>query len=155
MLSLQIISPAELLRLQETARCFHPDMTPNGSSNYYTRQRLQLSQWGFPHELQTELARRAVVMAPQSLWLNEVSVGKAAEEMHVDASDGTAITFVNDDFEGGALEYEDVGELCRILPQAGHTVILLNKMRHRVLPLASGVRYTAVIFFKLEVRGLL
>lgn len=155
MLLLQTISPGELLRLQETARCFHPDMTPNGTSNYYTRQRLQLSEWGFPHELQTELARRAVAMTPQSLWLNEVRVGKAPEEMHVDASDGTAITFINDDFEGGALEYEDGGKLCRILPQAGHTILLLNKMRHRVLPLASGVRYTAVIFFKLEVGGLL
>jgi hypothetical protein len=154
-LQLDVISQQDLIELQEASYRFKADVLPNSKNNFYTRQKLKVPDWQFVDKIQQEITGRGIEMFIQSLWINEIRVEKDEESMHSDASDGTAITFINDEFSGGELECEVDGQIIRVIPKRGRTIIILNKIKHRVLPLTSGVRYTAVLFFKLKTKRLL
>lgn len=69
---------------------------------------------------------------------------------HVDESPFATITFLNDDFEGGDLEVIHKN-FSRIKPELNKTVIIQgDKIKHRVMPVTKGNRYTFVTFWKVK-----
>jgi len=58
----------------------------------------------------------------------------------------SALLFLNDDFTGGELEFDDL----TIKPQRGHVALFPSNFmfRHRVTPVEAGTRYTCVTWFK-------
>jgi PKHD-type hydroxylase len=51
---------------------------------------------------------------------------------------------LNDDFEGGEFEFEDCAD--KILTKAGSIIVFPSFLKHRVKPVLSGTRYSAVIW---------
>ena len=54
------------------------------------------------------------------------------------------VLYLNDDFVGGELHYKDIG--VRYKPRAGSIIVHEAKYFHEVLPVESGVRYSATTF---------
>jgi hypothetical protein len=55
------------------------------------------------------------------------------------------VCFLNNDFTGGIFEYLDEG-IVQIEPKPNTAVVFGPALRHRVLPVTEGVRYTLVAF---------
>jgi hypothetical protein len=66
---------------------------------------------------------------------------------HFDHSDITFITYINDDFIGGEFQYIISDEIHTIKPKKNLSILLDSKIKHRVLPIETGHRYSLVCFF--------
>ena len=82
-------------------------------------------------------------------WINHIdSNDTQRDDYHVDDSEFTSITFLDDDFEGGDLEISRYGNKKVIKPKVGRTVFFRGiEFPHRVLPVTSGKRHTLVTFW--------
>ncbi len=86
------------------------------------------------------------------LWVNKVDTETNKNDgFHKDSSDLTIIVYLNDDFEGGELEYfNENNKKVKIKPKKNLIIVMDNKVHHRVLPLVNGVRYSLIVFFEIE-----
>jgi Rps23 Pro-64 3,4-dihydroxylase Tpa1-like proline 4-hydroxylase len=66
---------------------------------------------------------------------------------HFDYSDKTFITYINDDFIGGEFQYIISGEIHTIKPKKNLSILLDSNIKHRVLPVETGHRYSLACFF--------
>jgi Rps23 Pro-64 3,4-dihydroxylase Tpa1-like proline 4-hydroxylase len=66
---------------------------------------------------------------------------------HFDHSDITFITYINDDFIGGEFQYKISDEIYTIKPKKNLSILLDSNIKHRVLPVETGHRYSLVCFF--------
>lgn len=78
-----------------------------------------------------------------------VSETNKNDGFHFDFSYLTAVTYLNDDFKGGEFEYKDTNsDIQQITPKTNKTLIMDEKLFHRVSPVKSGTRYSLVTFFQ-------
>jgi Rps23 Pro-64 3,4-dihydroxylase Tpa1-like proline 4-hydroxylase len=84
-----------------------------------------------------------------STWINCVdSESNKNDDFHVDTSDLSLLVYLNENFEGGELEYKDENENIKTYtPKTNSGLIINNKLLHRVLPVRSGLRFSLVCFF--------
>jgi hypothetical protein len=83
-------------------------------------------------------------------WINKVvSETNKNDKFHTDMSFMTAVTYLNEDFEDGEFEYKDIdGNIIKITPKKGLTLIMDETIFHRVHAVKSGIRYSLVTFFQ-------
>ena len=86
-------------------------------------------------------------------WINKVFEGSNINnQMHTDYSDITIVIYLNDDFTGGEFEYKDINKKkIKIRPNKNLSIISNNHLKHRVLPVLSGERYSLVVFFNRKI----
>jgi len=82
-------------------------------------------------------------------WINKItSETNKTDDYHVDNRNVTFILYLNDNFEGGEFQYIDDKGFEKILkPKKNLAIISNKKLKHRVLPVKSGERYSLVCFF--------
>ena len=82
-------------------------------------------------------------------WINKVTIDTNKEDAyHFDMSNLTIVTYLNDDFEGGEFEYiDDINSKVKITPQKNLSLIMNGYLKHRVLTVSKGERYSLVSFF--------
>lgn len=86
-----------------------------------------------------------------ALWINVVnSETNIDDDYHKDYSDRTLIIYLNDDFDGGEFEYYENDILKKIQPQKALSIVMDNKLLHRVTSVKKGVRYSLICFFKVN-----
>lgn len=88
------------------------------------------------------------------IWITKVtkdsSYGPDDESFHLDFADMTVVSYFDDGFTGGILEYIDNdNNTCKILPEVGLNVIMKDKTHHRVTNVIDGVRYSLTVFFNI------
>ena len=82
------------------------------------------------------------------LWVNKVTEKtNIDDDFHNDAADLTIITYINEDFEGGEIEYFFKDQEIKMTPQINHTIMLNKKTKHRVLNVISGCRFSLISFY--------
>lgn len=82
-----------------------------------------------------------------AMWINKVTPETNKDDkFHLDLSEITLVTFLNEGYEGGNFEYYDNKELKTITPKANLSILINNKLSHRVAPVAAGTRYSLVTF---------
>lgn len=70
------------------------------------------------------------------------------DHYHVDMSDYTIVTYINDDFEGGDFIYSlDNVEHVSNKVQNGLSIIMDKTVPHKISPVTMGVRFSFVCFF--------
>lgn len=74
------------------------------------------------------------------------TAGTSQKEHTDNSNDFTAIIYLNDDYEGGELNFPSL-ELS-IKPIKGSLIIWPGNITHSISPVVSGTRYTMPIFFK-------
>lgn len=132
----------------------HPsDITTDKKSyNFYVRKSLNKENTFSFYEkiLNTFLNKSGINYKIGDLWINKINnETNKNDDYHTDASNLSVVIFLNDDFEGGEFEYVDnFGKNNKIKPEKNKAILMDNKLRHRVLPVISGERFTLVCFLK-------
>jgi len=85
-----------------------------------------------------------------SSWINKVSSEtNKNDSFHFDNSFITLITYLNQNFQGGQLIYiDDSKKEQSVFPQNNMTIIMENKLSHKVNPVSEGIRYSLITFFQ-------
>lgn len=76
------------------------------------------------------------------------------DKFHYDVADFSLIIYLNDDYVGGELEYENSSikeDIKKIKPIKNSAILISKNVIHRVLPVLSGKRYSMVNFFSYDV----
>jgi hypothetical protein len=83
-------------------------------------------------------------------WINKVSIETNKNDaFHNDISILTLVTYLNDDFEGGELIYINKNkEKDSVIPQKNMTIIMNDKLSHKVNRVSDGIRYSLITFFQ-------
>jgi predicted 2-oxoglutarate/Fe(II)-dependent dioxygenase YbiX len=69
---------------------------------------------------------------------------------HVDESDISYITYINDEYTGGEFEYfDELNNKNTIVPKKYMTILIPNKVKHRVCKVNSGFRFSIYSFLRL------
>lgn len=121
-------------------------------SNYYNRHKMT-AQDEFKRSMESFLYQKynkRYLLKDNGFWINKITTeSNKDDDFHVDESDLSIVTYLNDEFEGGEFEYINSNdEKIKITPKRGLSVIIHSKVQHRVLPVTSGVRYSCVSFFE-------
>ena len=96
--------------------------------------------------------KKKYYLKDEGVWINKVTPStNTHDKLHFDDSDLSIVTYLNDDFIGGELEYmDDSNQPIKIKPQKNISLIMTNKLLHSVLPVKLGQRYSLICFFDLE-----
>ena len=89
------------------------------------------------------------------IWINKINNQyNKNDDYHLDKSNLTMITFLNDDFAGGEFEYIDDNDVVgQIKPKKGLSILQNNLLLHRVKNVIEGDRYTLVCFLETEIKN--
>jgi len=148
------------LFLQDRTSNFKPETEPQNIENSYYREYIEgddLSkiksflddvkqtisfEFAYPHASLT------------GVWINRVdNTSNKNDVFHRDINKFSSVTFLNDDFEGGAFEYVDIRyqKIEQVKPSLYNTIVFEGcNIPHRVQPVSSGTRYTLVTFWGLD-----
>ena len=130
-----------------------PKEKTKNERNYYFREFLDLNDplmhnivMGLESYIKTKLYTNLEL---DSMWINKIDINSNKNDnFHTDISPCSLILYLNDEYIGGELEYiNDNNNKLKIIPQKNLIVIMNNRLKHRVLPVTSGVRYSLVAFF--------
>ena len=116
--------------------------------NYYIRKVLDIEK----DLLEYQKCCRALINDDYELfglWINKVTEKtNIDDDFHNDEADLTIITYINEDFEGGEFEYFLKDKEIKITPKINHTIMLNKKIKHRVLNVISGCRFSLISFYR-------
>lgn len=139
---------------------FNSETTPGSVENYYHREYISGEEplkkmQGFLDSIYSIIKYDYLYphVKLDGMWINKVdSSSNHNDDFHTDISKFSSITFLNESFDGGNLEYIDIkdNQPLKIKLKPYSTLIFEgSKYPHRVLPVTSGVRYTLVSFWDL------
>lgn len=85
-------------------------------------------------------------------WINHIFKNSNLKDpFHMDKADIASILFLNDDFDGGELEWIDNENIIhKIEPKKNTLIIFYRKYQHRVLSVTNGNRFTHVSFYNFK-----
>ena len=85
-------------------------------------------------------------------WINKVTIETNKNDpYHKDISFLTLITYLNDDFKGGEFVYiNDTGKEQLITPETNMTLLMDDKLLHKVVGVNSGIRFSLITFFNFK-----
>lgn len=86
-------------------------------------------------------------------WINEVTpLTNKNDIYHLDDTELTVITYLNDNFDGGEFEYLDESIAKKLDPIKNKSIIFNGDINHRTLPVKSGIRYSLVAGFNVPTK---
>jgi hypothetical protein len=87
-------------------------------------------------------------------WINKITTEtNKNDNFHKDRSHLTAITYLNDDFDGGEFTYIDENEIQqKIKPKLNQTLVMDDNLLHKVSPVTNGNRFSLVTFFQFRTK---
>ena len=85
-------------------------------------------------------------------WINKVSIETNKNDIfHTDMTELTIVTYLNDEFTGGEFMYIDETKKTEtIIPKSNISLIMNDKLLHKVSAVNSGVRFSLVTFYKVK-----
>ena len=85
-------------------------------------------------------------------WINKVSIETNKNDIfHTDVAELTIVTYLNDEFTGGEFMYIDETKKTEtIIPKSNISLIMNDKLLHKVSAVNSGVRFSLVTFYKVK-----
>lgn len=120
-------------------------------NTHYNKFRLNINK-----ELKTNLElflhnkySKRYLLKDNGMWINKITPDTNKDDsFHVDDSDLTIVTYLNHDYTGGEFEYKNEHDKkIKINTTSGLSLIMNSNIKHRVLPVKSGIRYSFVCFF--------
>lgn len=155
------LSPSEMEYLKIFCKNFINDTEIGININFYNRQKIKDNNLADYKEKLIKILKEYDKNKEYKItntWVNRVDKDqpkiKRDNDFHLDASNFTIITFINDDYTGGQFLYlNNKNEEISIKPKKNLTIILDgSKMQHKVCEVLNGVRFTLVSFLEYEVK---
>jgi predicted 2-oxoglutarate/Fe(II)-dependent dioxygenase YbiX len=127
------------------------------TKNYYVRNMVDIKNNLLEYQSEIEnylFLKFNIKYKINAIWINKVtSETNQSDDYHLDASDLTIITYLNDDFTGGEFVYLDENNKSILVKPKKETAILQsNKLSHKVNPVTNGIRYSCVTFLNYVVK---
>ncbi len=155
------LSSSEIKYLKKLCKNFVNDNEIGINLNFYHRQKIKDNSLdGYKEKLNKVLKdydkNKEYKIAVT--WVNRIDKTqpklKRDNNFHIDDSDFTIITFINDDYIGGEFSYlNNKNEEISIKPKQNLTIILDgSKLRHKVCDVLDGIRFTLVSFLEYEIK---
>ena len=148
-----ILTKDELSYLKEL--CYHYKVSDIPKSmNYYVRMKVDDADFLKKIENKFNLIigpiknKKYMLIPNESSWINKVGVETNKNDgFHYDTTEMSLVIYINDNFEGGELQYIENGVRKEIKIKENSGVVMEDKLKHRVLPVTNGIRYSMVCFF--------
>jgi Rps23 Pro-64 3,4-dihydroxylase Tpa1-like proline 4-hydroxylase len=149
-----ILNNEELKILQNECNNFVITDKPN-FNNFYNR--IEINQKLIPEFIKSvntillnELGDEYILIPSKSTWINYINTTtNKNDNFHKDIAEVSIVIYLNDNFDGGELEYIDKnGIQKKYLPKINSAVIMTDNVWHRVLPVTNGNRFSFVCFFE-------
>lgn len=85
-------------------------------------------------------------------WINKITIDTNKRDIfHKDISNLTLITYLNNEFQGGNFEYIDINNVKHIIkPEVDMTILIGNRLPHRVTNLTYGTRFSLITFINFK-----
>ncbi len=148
-----ILNNNEFEFIKKLCKNFKTSNTPK-NNNFYVRMKiteiefLKNIEQKFNSFIEPIKYRKYALIENGSCWINKVDTNtNTNDDFHYDVTDISLIIYINENFEGGELEYVESTKRNQIKIKENLGVILDNKTLHRVLPVTNGLRYSLVCFF--------
>ena len=125
-------------------------------SNYYNRYPIpDFSKYTTHLENKLfDIYNQKYILQTKGAWINKIDANTNSNDIfHLDKSDLTIVTYLNDNFIGGEFEYiDDTGKGIKIKPEKSISLIMNNKLFHRVNPINVGERLSLICFFNIHIK---
>ena len=148
---INLLTDDDYLFLKDKMDNFIVSDTPNGTDNFYVRSVLDVNTDLFEFRGNVEEyvnKKMGSNYTLKSMWINRITnETNQNDKFHFDSNDLTILTFLNEDFDGGYFEYNNNNQTTKFAPQTKNSIIMNDKLLHRVSPVTQGVRYTLVMFY--------
>lgn len=152
-----LLSENDLYFLENKCKNFHTSDTPHksddntNSHNFYVRDMVNIKKNLIEFQVKIEnylFEKLKIKYKTNGIWINKVTnKTNQSDDYHLDESDFTIITYLNDDFVGGEFVYLDSNnETISVKPKKNMCILQNNKLFHKINPVSSGVRYSCVTF---------
>ncbi len=148
-----ILNEFELKFLKNLCENFKISNRPT-NSNFYVRMKITESDFlkGIEEKFNSYIEpiknQKYTLIQNGSCWINRVDIDTNTNDgFHHDITDISLVIYINDDFDGGRLEYIEGSERKAIEVKQNLGIVLDDKIPHRVTPVTEGVRYSLVCFF--------
>lgn len=146
-----LLSDIELNFLDEKCKNFNEDFTNRGT-NFYHRMFIDENSCllDFQSKLKTYIYDKFKVKHQiKSIWINKITADTNKNDpFHLDEEILTVVTYINTNFDGGEFEYfSKIKPNKKIKPKRNLSLIMNNKVPHKVLPVKNGERYSLVCFY--------
>jgi hypothetical protein len=83
------------------------------------------------------------------LWINKVTIETNIDDAyHSDLCDLTIVTYINDTFDGGEFQYIENENVVKIKPIRNTSLVMDNKLKHRVLKITKNERFSLISFYR-------
>ena len=122
-------------------------------SNYYNRYAISdFSKYAtYLENILFGIYNQKYVFQKKGAWINKINSNtNNNDKFHLDNSDLTIVTYLNDNFIGGEFQYiDDNNQHIEIKPEKNISLIMNNKLLHRVKPITMGERLSLICFFNI------
>lgn len=141
----------ELKFIDDLCFNFKTEDTPR-TTNYYNRMFLlkETDLTEYQNTIKNYLLEKyGIAYEIQGIWMNKITSETNKDDgFHLDRNSLTVVSYINENFEGGEFEYFVLGVKPnqKIKPKRNLSLIVDDKIPHRVLPVNSGERYSLVTF---------
>jgi hypothetical protein len=157
--STDLFNPVEKEILESKCTSFANNDVPNlKSTNYYVREFIPRDNMEFQTIISKINDRVSSLLKTDNIVLNAFWINKVTNEtnkndgFHTDESDITFLMYLNDNFIGGDYEYAipETRKKERLKPKKYLSIITDINVRHRVIPVIEGERYSIVFFYSVN-----
>jgi hypothetical protein len=150
-----MLTDNELIFLNSLCTPFEPtdNLSIIGENNYYIRKKLKIETDLLEYQKKCkELIGTTYDLF--GLWINKVTTEtNTNDRYHNDISDLTIVTYINDTFDGGEFEYFENENLFKIKPIRNMSLIMDDKLKHRVLKITKNERFSLISFYSKNQKG--
>lgn len=156
-----LLSTDEINYLKGICDNFNNDTEIGTKLNFYNRQKVDTINLISYKEKLIEILKKYHKNKEYHFtdsWVNRVDktqpITTEQDKFHLDIDDLTIITFINNDYVGGAFSYlNNKNEEIIIEPTSNLTIILNgSEIKHRVCEVVSGIRFTLISFLEYEIK---
>jgi len=154
--NINILNDDELLYIDNFCKSINEALLddPLPGRNSYRRKVIILKNETIQKILNTVKNNYGIKCRYRGSWINIVdNTANKDDKFHYDDTDFSLIIYLNDNYVGGELEYENSsikGDIKKIKPIKNSAILLSKNVLHRVLPVLSGKRYSMATFFNYD-----
>jgi hypothetical protein len=155
------LTSCEMEYLKTICNNFISDTKPGTNLNFYNRQKVdEINLIDYKQKLNkilNECYQNKEYNFTNS-WINRIDKTQPKEEdkhkFHLDINNLSIVTFINDDYVGGAFSYlTNKNDEILIEPKENLTIIMNgSEIKHRVCEVFEGIRFTLISFLEYEIK---
>ena len=154
-----LLSSSEISYLNNCISNFIPYRQPGEGLNYYFNTFIDINKLSTFTENVKEYSRsigNEYLLEAEGSFINRINTtSNLSDGYHDDHSKLSSVTLLNDDYEGGQINYIDSkGEEANIRCKKYSTLIFNgNETLHRVLPVTQGIRWSLATFYLIKTKN--